>query len=236
MIALAQGYGRLYHDLLDLLFPPRCVGCDRLGVWLCERCAQCLPFLDGPVCVQCGRPLTEIGVCPICRKKSLRLDSIRSTFLFEGVVRDAVYALKYRGAYSVTAPLVGRMADYWRRHHLKGDILVPVPLHPKRERKRGYNQSILLAQELGHQLGLPVTSQLLCRVRNTVSQTKLNQQERRVNVQDAFALTKSVKLTGTRLVLIDDIATTGATLDACAKVLLEAGAEAVCAFTLARAA
>lgn len=132
-------------------------------------------------------------------------------------------------------PLTQSMVAAWRRQHMQSDILIPVPLYPSREIKRGYNQAALLARALGRELNLPVAIQALSRKRNTVSQTQLGRQARRENVQGAFHYTSEHSLAKKHVTLIDDVATTGATLNACAEVLLAHGVHSVNAFTLARA-
>ena len=174
-------------------------------------------------------------MCTVCRKSPLQVAPIRSTFLFQAEIRDVMHALKYRGGRQVIRPLTSRMKEAWQRAELATDLLVPVPLYPRREAKRGYNQANLLACALGEALGVPVASGLLMRSRATVSQTKLNRKQRRKNVSGAFTYTADVSLRGMHLTLVDDVATTGATLEACADVLLAHGAERVSAFTLARA-
>ena len=146
-----------------------------------------------------------------------------------------MHALKYRGGHQVIRSLTPRMVEAWQRAEFVTDLLVPVPLHPRREAKRGYNQANLLACALGKALEVPVASRLLRRTRATVSQTKLNRKQRRENVSGAFIYPDDIPLDDMHLTLVDDVATTGATLGACADVLLAHGAESVSAFTLARA-
>ncbi len=220
--------------ILDLLIPPCCVVCGKVETWLCDMCASMLPLLTEPVCERCGQPWDGEGLCPRCRTSLQHIAAIRSAFLFEGHIRDVIHALKYRGGAEV-APLLGRrMAEAWQRYAIKSDLLVPVPLYPDRQLQRGYNQSALLALALSQEIGIPVSVQGLIRVRNTASQTKLNQEERRKNVAAAFACYGDVSFAGKHVTLVDDVATTGATLDACADVLLANQAKAVNAFTLAR--
>lgn len=226
---------QLYRVLLDLVLPPRCVVCGRVETWLCRTCAQKLPLADRPVCPRCGDAWEGPGVCDRCRTTPLHLASISSAFVYEDAVRDAIHALKYRGGQGVARPLAERMAEAWQVHHLAADLLVPVPLHIDREAQRGYNQSQLLARELAIQIGLPLAELLLYRVRATASQTRLSPRERWSNVKDAFACATATDLTGLRITLVDDVATTGATLDACAVALLARGARTVNAFTLAHA-
>jgi ComF family protein len=166
---------------------------------------------------------------------------IQSVFLFEGAVRDAIHALKYRGGRHVAQPLAECMAEYWRACGLRSDLLIPVPLHPDREAQRGYNQSALLASALAPRVEVPVELTILYRTRATASQTHLNWHERWDNVRGAFACSDVPEqghnhdLTGLWITVIDDVATTGATLDACAVALLAQGARSVSAFTLAHA-
>ncbi|MBN2004874.1 MAG: ComF family protein [Anaerolineae bacterium] len=224
---------QLSRWILDLLMPPSCVQCGKVEIWLCDGCEQKIPLLTKPICAQCGQPL-EDEPCKSCRTTPLRVAPIRSAFLFEDAIH-AIHALKYRGATEVVEPLARRMAEAWQFHQFQSDLLVPVPLHPSRELRRGYNQSALLADALGKQIGIPTVLQTLLRVRNTESQTNLNRNKRRENVTAAFACTQNADFSGKVVTLVDDVATTGATLDACATVLMAHGAKTVNAFTLARA-
>jgi len=165
----------------------------------------------------------------------LQVNPVRSAFLFEEPIRSAIHALKYRGGAQVIEVLARPLTQAWRALDMTSDLLVPVPLHKRREARRGYNQALVLAQALGAQLQLPTASRALHRVRDTASQTHLNRAARHRNVADAFAVFPGLDLAGLMVTLVDDVATTGATLNACAVVLLEAGAKAVNAFTLARA-
>ncbi len=226
----------IYYWLLDLVLPPVCSECARVGHWLCERCALALPLFEGPMCEYCGRPHSPSGICPVCRESPLSVQPIRSAFLFEGAIREALHALKYQGGQQIVETLGEPLRRSWQQSALESDLLIPVPLHPDRERRRGYNQAQLLARALGWRLGLPVASRLLVRARDTVSQTRLDREARQRNVEGAFVLqARCSELAGMRVTLIDDVATTGATLNACAVVLRAAGVKEVNAFTLARA-
>lgn len=226
---------RAYRWGIDLVLPPQCVGCGKVGLWLCPACAQQIPLWEAPQCPRCGRPWEGEELCTVCRESPLQVAPIRSTFLFQAEIRDVMHALKYRGGHQVIRSLTPRMVEAWQRAEFVTDLLVPVPLHPRREAKRGYNQANLLACALGEALDVPVASRLLRRTRATVSQTKLNRKQRRENVSGAFTYPDDILLDDMHLTLVDDVATTGATLEACADVLLAHGAERVSAFTLARA-
>ena len=167
----------------------------------------------------------------------MAIDGIRSVFLFEGGVRQAIHRLKYDDRHSLVVTLVRLMADFWRANPMPADLLIPVPLHPVRQRERGYNQSDLLAQALGDMISLPVVTTGFRRVRNTRPQVDLDSADRRENVQGAFAFQPrgGVAVCGQRIVVIDDVCTTGSTLEACSTALRSAGASTVWGFTLARA-
>jgi ComF family protein len=173
-------------------------------------------------------------LCARCQVSPLQIESIRSVVYFEGVIRDAMHWLKYRGRAVVAKPLGDLMAVYWRQHGLPVDVVVPVPLHAARLRERGYNQAGLLAREMARQVGLPVDERTLIRQRATASQVDLDAKQRKENVLDAFHCSGRCLL-DKRVLLIDDVCTTGATLEACAVALYEGGARKVCALTLARA-
>jgi len=153
---------------------------------------------------------------------------------FEGALRKAMHWLKYRGRTVLADPLGGLMAEYWAQHPMQLDVVVPVPLHADRLRQRGYNQAALLARQMACRVGLTVEEQTLVRQRSTSRQVDLNAKQRKQNVRDAFRCSGD-GLAGKQILLIDDVCTTGATLEACAMALHAGGARNVQALTLARA-
>lgn len=225
--------------LRDLLFPPRCVGCRQVGVWLCDECLDQIPHVESPVCARCGgvpqrQPPLRDGLCAHCRAAPLQIDDIRSVVYFEGVLRKALHRFKYGQLTALASPLSDLITAYWMQHPLPVDVIVPVPLHTTRLRERGYNQSALLAREMARQIGLMVDERTLIRQRATAPQVELGARQRKENVRDAF-LCSSDALAGKQVLLIDDVCTTGATLEACAVAVQEGGARSVRALTLARA-
>ena len=211
--------------VLNLLYPPACAGCGAVGqgVW----CATCNARVSR---------LTASG-----RRKALALDApwqARSLTVISGVryespLREAIHAFKYDGTPDLAAPLSPLLLDAWRDAAMSADVLIPVPLHARRKRERGYNQSELLARALSAACHVPVEAHLLRRVRYTDQQALLKGAARKQNVQGAFLAGAAVN--GKQIVLVDDVFTTGATLTECATALLNAGAASVCAITLARA-
>ena len=224
----------LRGQLLDLLFPPRCVGCRQIGAWICTECLSHIPRVEPPFCARYGDRVATLGLCTRCRTAPLQIKHIRSAAYFGGVLQEAIHHLKYRGRTALAKPLGGLMAAYWQQHSMAADVVVPVPLHADRLRERGYNQAALLARELARQAGLAIDEQTLERKRATASQVKLDAKQRKENVHDAFYCSGST-LAGKRVLLVDDVCTTGATLEACAIALQESGALSVQALTLARA-
>ncbi len=225
---------RLKGTALDFLFPPYCVGCGREGAFLCLSCRQSLARIVPPICPKCGRPQPGGVLCPDCRHWPAAIDGIRSPFRFEGVMREAIHQLKYQNLRALTAPLAEMLWEYLMASPLDVDVLVPVPLHRKRWRERGYNQARLLAQELGKLINLPLVDDVLVRRRHTPPQARTaTVEERRHNIADAFAC-RDNSLRDRHVLLLDDVATSGATLDACAKVLKTSGATAVWGLVMAR--
>jgi len=220
--------------ILDLLFPPRCVGCGQIGSYLCAKCQAEFELLEPPLCLHCGCSNANGGLCPRCQRAPLQIDGVRSVAYFDGVLRQAIHRLKYGNLQAVAIPLGRFMAEYWKAHHIPAEVIVPVPLHISRLRERGYNQATLLARELGKSIGLPVSENSLVRVRATRPQVGLNAQERKENVRHAFRCTNA-ELRHKQVLLVDDVYTTGATLEACSVTLHQIGVRSVWALTLARA-
>lgn len=233
-ISSAVSLRQLKGAALDLLFPPSCVGCGRRGALICSSCTAALPRVRLPLCARCGRSTASGLVCPDCASHPGEIDGIRSVFRFEGCVRQAVHHLKYRGLKALAPPLAHHMARYLDAHPLPRDVLVPVPLHPRRLRERGYNQSALLAREMAAVSPLSVDEGCLVRRANTPPQTRTRSaEERHRNIAGAFAC-QDARLKGKQVLLVDDVCTSGATLNACAKALKAGGAASVWALTLAR--
>ncbi len=219
--------------LLDLIYPPRCAGCGRVGDLLCEICLAQFEPIRPPVCQHCGRPIPHEGLCRTCQHTPSPLDGIAAAAVFAPPLRDVIHTFKYNNGRGLATPLAQQMAVAWQQGELSADLIAPVPLHAARLAERGYNQSALLARALGPAVGVPVAETLLARQRATLPQVTLGAEARRQNVSGAFVCRGDVA--GRRIVLVDDVCTTGATLEACAAALKASGAGNVWAFTLARA-
>ncbi len=234
---------RLLEPVLALLFPTPCAACGgslvkpRTGP-VCDGCWQRLPRHRGVLC-RCGVPLSAAGagVCGRCRRGLGSFAAGASLGRYEGSLRVAIHQLKYRGKRRLARRLADEvLADPAARALLeKGALLVPVPLHPRRQRQRGFNQSVLLARALGRRTGLAV-AEALRRRQDTPAQTGLSAAARRANVRGAFGVrVPPGLLRGRVVVLVDDVLTTGATATACAQALKAAGAAELRLLTLARA-
>ncbi|HEX79468.1 MAG TPA: ComF family protein [Dehalococcoidia bacterium] len=218
---------------LDLLFPSRCLGCGKEGSLICAACRVTLPVISPPICHRCGKPQQDGSLCPACINHLHEIDGIRSPFRFEGIIRLAIHQFKYNNLRHIASSLSELLGIHLAKKPIPGEILMPVPLHYRRLRERGYNQSQLLAKELGKLTGLPVIAHCITRRRQAIPQAKAASINQRCsNVSDAFACHGNLK--GKKVILIDDVATSGATLDACAAALKSAGAASVWGLTVAR--
>jgi ComF family protein len=251
VIASSNLWKALTSVAIDAVFPPRCAGEQRgCEIWshalFCEPCRATLKKVSEPLCGCCGTsfdPLAKAAnVCARCRDNRYHaappFEALRSVYVFEGAIRHAVHRFKYKGKTALAPQLAVLLLDFLQSstHFPSPDafsIVVPVPLHPWRKWRRGYNQSELLAKEVAHGLQIP-TFDALSRVRHTGPQIELTRSQRQQNVRDAFALKPSAQVQNSVVLLVDDVHTTGATLSECARILKEGGATEVYGLTLAR--
>lgn len=234
MSRLVYRYYRLMWSSLDWLYPPNCGGCGKPGRRWCPDCQQSTEIITPPFCSKCGQTQEDVGLCVRCRYTTQHYTALRSWAVFRDGLRKAIHRLKYRRDMSLgeilSRPLIHCLETYaW---HI--DIVIPVPLGLARLAERGYNQSALLARPFALGAELAYYPQALRRIRETQSQVGLSMEERRLNVDGAFQANKSLA-EGHNILIIDDVATSGATIDACAVALLNAGANEVYGLTLARA-
>lgn len=230
--------------LLDLLYPRACAHCGRpdpdAGRYLCWDCMARVDFVQPPFCELCGDPVGgRVGHayrCALCSARAVHFDAARSVARYDGVVGALIRDLKYRGAFWLAPDLADWLAAGVRAHFdsVPFDAIAAVPLHASKQRARGYNQSALLAARLGKRLGLPLAHRCLRRIRADCSQTHLTVSERAANVAGAFDTRWNRWLEGRRILLVDDVMTTGATVNDCARALKAGGASTVRVITLAR--
>ncbi|MBC8095294.1 MAG: ComF family protein [Akkermansiaceae bacterium] len=234
-----------FNAALAFAFPEVCQICEAERAtpaegFVCSHCWGTVRFIKPPFCDRCGLPfqgeITSNFECTNCREMELHFRSARSAVTTGGPVLEAIHRYKYQRALwfeNFLADLLIRQAEPELRAE-KWDWLVPVPLYPTRQREREFNQAERLAQRLSAATRIPVNAALLKRVMPTRTQTQLTRHQRAANVRHAFVMRDPAKLGGARIVLLDDVFTTGATTSACARVLRQAGAGEVCVWTVAR--
>ena len=230
---------------LGLVYPEVCQLCGEARAtpaegYVCAGCRAKARFIQQPFCQRCGRPfegdITTQFECSNCREMEWHFQSARSAVMARDPVMEVIHRYKYQRALwfePFLADLLIRAAVPVLDQQ-KPSMIVPVPLHPTKQREREFNQAERLARHLGAAMQIPVNKRLLRRVVPTRTQTQLSRQERLANVRNAFAMRGGQRLNGERIVLVDDVLTTGATTSACARVLTAAGAGEVCVWTVAR--
>ncbi len=222
-----------HKKLINLFFPPRCAVCDTVLPYgeegACEACRRVLPFVEEPRCFRCGQTVEneEEEYCGDCRRKNHLFLRSFPVLQYIPPVSDAMAAMKYRGRAEYADFYGGLLADRFRNvwREIAPGALVPVPVHAHRLKKRGYNQAERIAAAMAARTGIPVREDLLLRVQDTKAQKKLSREERSLNLRAAFQAGPGVP--PDCVVLVDDIYTTGATVDACTEVLLRAGVKRV---------
>jgi ComF family protein len=242
----------LFKALLDLIYPPRCLVCEDFLLkpgenpeWsdgLCVACGQGLVRNAGPKCSICGRPFPA-GTrpdhwCEPCLRKPPFYEALGAPYAYEGTVANVILRFKYGGmarAAAVLGPLLADFAVGWLKDAPEG-VVMPVPLHTKRLKQRGYNQSLMLARYVAARLSAELDYGSLKRLKHTPPQAGLNREERRKNMKGAFFLERPQTVEGRTILLVDDVATTGETLNECARILKKAGSTGVLCLVLARAA
>ena len=223
---------------LDVVFPPVCARCGRAGWILCPNCSATLPQTPAAICHRCGRidetpdSLGPNSLCRECRAHPSPLVQMRAPLRYQEPTSTLIHRYKYEGYFALAGPLAQFLIAGWPVWEQPPDLILPIPLHARRRRQRGYNQSELLARPLARALGIAVDTAVLQRTRHTVPQVGLGPDERQANVRGAFEAGAAV--TGRHVLLIDDVLTTGATMSAAAEALLAAGAAGVAAYCLAR--
>ena len=226
----------LYRSLwnaLDLLFPPVCGGCGKVGARWCVECQGRVQILNGTMCEVCGLPQDANGICDICSAERPHFHALRAWAVFEDPVRKALHRLKYRRDVALGDALAAQMLQYVRELNWDIDMIVPIPLGRQRQKERGYNQVGMIAKPLALAMDIQFAPKALVRCKETRSQVGLSKQERQKNVGGAFQASAGVK--GKTILVLDDVSTTGSTLSSSAEALFASGAKNVYALTVARA-
>ncbi|MEQ2371316.1 double zinc ribbon domain-containing protein [Blautia sp. CLA-JM-H16] len=218
--------------LLDMLYPKKCPMCHEVlkdkKLLICERCAGRIRPISGALCMKCGKPVKmEEEYCPVCRNGNRYFSEGRSIFPYGELWRQSLVRFKYYGCREYGDFYAKAMSVYGRKYleRWKPQLLVPVPLHPSKKRMRGFNQSAYLAEKLSVFTGTPWDDSLVIKIRRTRSQKKLDAVQRRNNLRKAYRVSR--KLSDVTVLVVDDVYTTGSTMEAMAMCLLEAGARDV---------
>jgi ComF family protein len=236
---------RVGEEILLFIYPPTCAGCGEPvsptePLEFCPSCRESLDLVRGPSCPTCGIPLSPEAPggyeCGSCLEGLYRFDRARSAGTYRGLLREVIHRFKYDGHISLARPLAQLLLPAARElralHEI--DVVLPVPLHPRRLRERGFNQAALLARRIGGSLKIPVEYRALWRLRWTEPQIGLTSRERAENVRGAFGLTKKELVRDRTVLLVDDVFTTGETVDQCVRELKRGGAREVVVVTVAR--
>lgn len=245
MGAVAESLSGWLNAGLAFIYPEICQLCGQTRAtpaqsFVCSGCRAKVKFVERPFCERCGLPfegaITSQFECPNCRESDLEFCSARSAVVAKEQALEIIHRYKYHRALwfegLLADWLVGRAAPELRQQ--SWNWIVPVPLYPAKQRERGFNQAERLARRLAAATGIPLNTKWLRRVAPTRTQTLLSREERLANVRKAFAVCRGIELAGERIVLVDDVLTTGATTSACARALRAAGAGEVCVWTVAR--
>ena len=232
--------------IADVIFPPRCITCGLIleehgPLPFCPQCTAGIRFIRSPLCIRCGIPFPPIEgedhLCGECLVTQRPFAVARAVGLYEDTLLTAIHLFKYRRRIGIGKVLGSIMADFaggiWDMRVFS--VIMPVPLHRKRLRERGFNQAVILARKIAKRFALPLDFLTLRREVFTESQVGLGREERSVNVRGAFTVRKPERTAGKRILLVDDVYTTGSTLAECARTLLNAEADSVAILTLARA-
>jgi ComF family protein len=219
----------ILYEILTILFPPRCPFCDEVlypGQKICKACEGKIRLAEEPVCARCGKPLQNERreYCSDCSKRRHFYTQGKAVYYYEGVVKQSLYRFKYHNrreyAHYYAQSAVQLHGDWIARKGI--EAIIPVPMYEPKRRRRGYNQAEVFARALGSELGLSVDTKLIRRVKNTIPQKELNDRERQANLKNAFQLEADI-VEYSQILLVDDIYTTGSTIDAVAEVLHTAG-------------
>jgi ComF family protein len=228
----------IYHSLwkaIDWVYPPTCSGCQKSKARWCNQCQSQVSVIGENICPICGEPQNNKQICADCLSVRPPFDALRSFGIFKGPLREALHCLKYKKDIGISETLSLYLINMLKTLNWELDLITAVPLSQKRLKERGYNQSDWLSRPLSLYFGIPFVSQALERFRDTRSQVGLSAIERQTNVHGAFH-SKASLVGGKNILLVDDVTTTGATIQSCTSALLQAGAGRVFGLTVARAA
>lgn len=231
-----------FDKILDVIFPNnfKCIfcGCEisaSCPPYVCDRCVKILPFINGKICLRCGEPISSLSdYCIKCKDNIRFFNFARAPFVYEHPISTLIHGFKYRNQKYTFESLAKYMEECYIKNDFQTDLIIPVPSSKKRLKERGYNQAELLSKQLSKSLGLELETDVLIKVRHTPPQTTLNYFERQKNLFGSFTVENREKIIGKNVLLVDDVLTTGATINYCSEVLKLSKAKKVFVLTLAR--
>lgn len=221
-----MAFRNAFWNVLNWLFPPQCVCCGKEGSTICDECLSGLRPVGKHFCPRCGKPLDKGKHCRLCAGSDFRFQASRAPYLYEGAASAMIKALKFNGCRNLAPILADEMAEFWQELRWDADMIVPVPLSRQRRAARGFNQSELIGAFFSQKTGIPMCKNALMKIRDTDAQVGLNADERRKNLIGSFAAEPTL-VRGKRVLLLDDVMTTGSTFAECTAALLDAGADSV---------
>ncbi len=225
-----------FYDLtwsaLDWLFPPQCVGCGKRGAILCDRCQTTLKTIPIDCCKKCGKPLHATKICQTCLTQEFSFIQARAAYLYEGIVREAIHQLKFSGNLGLANLFSKILYSVYLYGNQQVDLVTAVPLSQNKLNERGFNQSVWIGRPLATRIGVPFKSRALIKMKDTEPQVGLNRVQRHGNLKGAF-IAEPKLVNGKKVLIVDDVMTTGATFQACAEALLVAGAKEIYCLSVA---
>ncbi|MFA6391848.1 MAG: phosphoribosyltransferase family protein [Patescibacteria group bacterium] len=231
-------YKNLLQSIIELIFPANCFGCGIEGVWLCEKCADLIPFFPNNICLWCNKKIEGKNMCSACQNSSQLLSITAVTSYQNPLFQDILHNLKYNFATSTINAFELLLIKYFKQNKTNlinnNSIIVPIPLHKKRLAERGFNQSELIGIQIAKIMNVEINTKILQRTKNTRSQMTLNKEDRLKNMKNSFTCPDSRQVIGKNILLVDDVLTTGATLNEAALALKAAGSSSVRAIVLAK--
>lgn len=228
-------FGKICSVISKAVYPDdcNCIVCDKeipkgSKYCLCEQCIKTFPFNNGRICVKCGSPVdNEATYCIDCQNNTKHFDFVRSSVVYEKDAKNLVLAMKFNNNRWIAKHFAEMLFDTYNQNHLDAEIIIPVPLSYKREKQRGYNQAHLLVKSLAQKLNLPLADDVVYKVVDNKQQSTLSARERRENVKGVYSLQNASIVKGKKVLLVDDILTTGSTLSEISRLLKKAGAIAI---------
>jgi competence protein ComFC len=224
---------QFFWNAVDWVFPPACIGCGKIGKNLCPDCEAKIPYLVHDLCPKCGYPKKHQKTCECCGKLTPQFTALRSVAEYSGAIQNAIVRLKFHNDLGIGYVFAAKLADLIKKNNWQVDLITPVPSSRERLKSRGYNQAGVLARSVALQLGIKYDDKIIIKKRDTSTQVERNAQARRQNMTDVFQASGK-SLHSKSVLIVDDVITTGATINDCARAIQFAGAKEVYGISLGR--